>query len=291
LLSCFTGLDGDRDRVGLCSGVKLGELICGVTLTCFPSIERIWVRTNRAIHRLLHAGVSVDTLLESVNLEEQSAIRYLIAFCDGGYTTNLPLADVRGGKAWVVDEYDGRALAPEHGGPARLLVSHLYFGKARKGCAASNSSEKTRFLVSIEVVEILVAGSNRRPWGYETALVTIGNTCANYVLATLLTFFADRGRLGMHLLRSRTTYFHSKPTQISPHPSTQKMGQGSRYHDLTSRARSNRIITGRESPFLLNTSQVISRLSHDRAKRHSRSTVEGEVPKIFATSSTVNPPK
>ncbi|HSF22840.1 MAG TPA: sulfite oxidase-like oxidoreductase [Blastocatellia bacterium] len=77
-------------------------------------------------------GVSVDTLLERINLDAQPAVRHLIAFCDGGYTTNLPLADVRGGKAWVVDEYDGRPLAPEHGGPARLLVPHLYFWKSAK---------------------------------------------------------------------------------------------------------------------------------------------------------------
>ena len=37
-----------------------------------------------------------------------------------------------GGKAWVVYEYDGAALAPEHGGPARLLVPHLYFWKSAK---------------------------------------------------------------------------------------------------------------------------------------------------------------
>ena len=48
-------------------------------------------------------GVSVDTLLEHINLDAQPAIGHLIAFCDGGYTTNLPLADVRGGKAWSVD--------------------------------------------------------------------------------------------------------------------------------------------------------------------------------------------
>jgi len=77
-------------------------------------------------------GVSVDTLLEGINLNAQSSPGYLIAFCDGGYTTNLPLADVRGHKAWVVDEYDGRPLAPEHGGPARLLVPHLYFWKSAK---------------------------------------------------------------------------------------------------------------------------------------------------------------
>src|SRR4029453_12985895 len=77
-------------------------------------------------------GVSVDTLLEGINLDAQLAIGYLIAFCDGGYTTNLPLTDVRGGKAWVAYEYDGRPLAPEHGGPARLLVPHLYFWKSAK---------------------------------------------------------------------------------------------------------------------------------------------------------------
>jgi DMSO/TMAO reductase YedYZ molybdopterin-dependent catalytic subunit len=77
-------------------------------------------------------GVSVDTLLAGVNFEAQPLVRHLIAFCDGGYTTNLPLADVRGGKAWVVHEYDGSSLAPEHGGPARLLVPHLYFWKSAK---------------------------------------------------------------------------------------------------------------------------------------------------------------
>ena len=46
----------------------------------------------------------------------------MTAFCDGGYTTNLPLEDVTGGKAWVAYEYDGEPLEPEHGGPARLLV-------------------------------------------------------------------------------------------------------------------------------------------------------------------------
>ena len=50
----------------------------------------------------------------------------------GGYTTNLPLADLRDGKAWIVHQYDGRPLEPEHGGPARLLVPHLYFWKSAK---------------------------------------------------------------------------------------------------------------------------------------------------------------
>jgi DMSO/TMAO reductase YedYZ molybdopterin-dependent catalytic subunit len=50
----------------------------------------------------------------------------------GGYTTNLPLPDLRNGKAWVAYRYDGEPLRPEHGGPARLLVPHLYFWKSAK---------------------------------------------------------------------------------------------------------------------------------------------------------------
>jgi DMSO/TMAO reductase YedYZ molybdopterin-dependent catalytic subunit len=73
-------------------------------------------------------GVSVGTLLADV----ETAAEYVLAFCDGGYTTNLPLEDVVDGKAWVVDTYDGSPLAPEHGGPARLLVPHLYFWKSAK---------------------------------------------------------------------------------------------------------------------------------------------------------------
>jgi DMSO/TMAO reductase YedYZ molybdopterin-dependent catalytic subunit len=73
-------------------------------------------------------GVSLDTLLEGV----ADDAGYAIAFCDGGYTTNLPLEDLTGGKAWVVDTYDGEPLEPEHGGPARLLVPHLYFWKSAK---------------------------------------------------------------------------------------------------------------------------------------------------------------
>jgi len=53
-------------------------------------------------------------------------------FSDGGYTTNLPLDDVTGNKAWVVYEFDGQPLHPEHGGPVRFLVPHLYFWKSAK---------------------------------------------------------------------------------------------------------------------------------------------------------------
>jgi DMSO/TMAO reductase YedYZ molybdopterin-dependent catalytic subunit len=79
------------------------------------------------------AGVSVDTLLAAAR--PLPAATHVMAFCHTGYTTNLPLADVSDGKAWVVWEVDGKPLPREHGGPARLLVPHLYFWKSAKWVA------------------------------------------------------------------------------------------------------------------------------------------------------------
>lgn len=73
-------------------------------------------------------GVSLDTLLDGVETEAE----HVVAWCDGGYTTNLPLEDVMGGRAWIAHTYGGEPLEPEHGGPARLLVPHLYFWKSAK---------------------------------------------------------------------------------------------------------------------------------------------------------------
>ena len=79
------------------------------------------------------AGVSIDTLLESAG--PLASASHVMAFTHTGYTTNLPLADVTGGRAWVVWEVEGQPLPREHGGPARLLVPHLYFWKSAKWVA------------------------------------------------------------------------------------------------------------------------------------------------------------
>ena len=76
-------------------------------------------------------GVSVDTLLEGV----ETAAEFATAFSDGGYTTNLSLVDLSGHKAWVVFGHDGQPLHPEHGGPVRLLVAHLYLWTATPSAA------------------------------------------------------------------------------------------------------------------------------------------------------------
>ena len=73
-------------------------------------------------------GVALDTLLADV--ETTATTRWCTSY--GGYTTNVPLEDLLDGKAWIAYEYDGEDLPPEHGGPARLLVPHLYLWKSAK---------------------------------------------------------------------------------------------------------------------------------------------------------------
>ena len=73
-------------------------------------------------------GVSLDVLLADID----TAADYVMAHSYGGYTTNVPVQDLLDGQAWIAYEYDGEPLDPEHGGPARLLVPHLYFWKSAK---------------------------------------------------------------------------------------------------------------------------------------------------------------
>jgi DMSO/TMAO reductase YedYZ molybdopterin-dependent catalytic subunit len=73
-------------------------------------------------------GVSLDVLLADV----ETAADYVLVHAYGGYTTNLPLEDLLDGQAWIAYRYGGEALTPEHGGPARLLVPHLYLWKSAK---------------------------------------------------------------------------------------------------------------------------------------------------------------
>jgi DMSO/TMAO reductase YedYZ molybdopterin-dependent catalytic subunit len=73
-------------------------------------------------------GVSIETLLADVETDAE----YAFVRSYGGYTTNLPLEDLLDGQAWIAYRYDGDELEAEHGGPARLLVPHLYLWKSAK---------------------------------------------------------------------------------------------------------------------------------------------------------------
>jgi DMSO/TMAO reductase YedYZ molybdopterin-dependent catalytic subunit len=68
-----------------------------------------------------HAFESIDTAAE-----------FALVGSYGGYTTNIPVADLLVGKAWIVYGYQGEPLPAAYGGPVRLLVPHLYFWKSAK---------------------------------------------------------------------------------------------------------------------------------------------------------------
>jgi DMSO/TMAO reductase YedYZ molybdopterin-dependent catalytic subunit len=76
-------------------------------------------------------GVTFDDLLRAVDLTDPPE-PYIMAHCDGGYTTNVPIEDLVGGRGMIVTRYEGLPIAPAHGGPARLFVPHLYFWKSAK---------------------------------------------------------------------------------------------------------------------------------------------------------------
>ncbi|TMD43238.1 MAG: sulfite oxidase-like oxidoreductase [Chloroflexi bacterium] len=87
-------------------------------------------------------AVGVDTLLEAVELDAKAA--FITAHSYGGYTTNLAIPDIVNDQAFIAYEYDGKPLAPEHGGPARLVVPHLYFWKSAKWVHGFRIEERER---------------------------------------------------------------------------------------------------------------------------------------------------
>jgi DMSO/TMAO reductase YedYZ molybdopterin-dependent catalytic subunit len=89
--------------------------------------------TSWSKHDVEFGGVSVDAVLAACGVLPNAT--HVFAVTHTGYTTNLPLPDVTGGKAWIAFTYGGSPLPREHGGPARLLVPHLYFWKSAKWVA------------------------------------------------------------------------------------------------------------------------------------------------------------
>ena len=75
-------------------------------------------------------GVRVDDILAAAGIAAPTA--FVLAHSYDDYTTNVPYADLTGDKAMVAVAYEGRPISPDHGGPARLLVPHLYFWKSAK---------------------------------------------------------------------------------------------------------------------------------------------------------------
>lgn len=122
----------DQWRFGIEGNVKTPTSWTWTEFTALPS-ERV----TRDIHCVtkwskfdtVWRGVAIDTLLDIV---QPANAFFVTAFSYGGYTTNVPLDHLTKGQAWIAYEYDDKPLEPVHGGPARLLVPHLYFWKSAK---------------------------------------------------------------------------------------------------------------------------------------------------------------
>ena len=87
-------------------------------------------------------GVSVDTLFQAVSLDPRAA--FVTAYSYGDYTTNLPIPDLLNDQAFIAYQQDEKPLTPEHGGPARLVVPHLYFWKSAKWIQGFRLEERER---------------------------------------------------------------------------------------------------------------------------------------------------
>lgn len=75
-------------------------------------------------------GVLVSDLLERARVKPTGT--HVMAHCDGGYTTNVPLEALHAPEVLVTHTYEGEPLEPDHGGPLRLLVPSRYFWKSAK---------------------------------------------------------------------------------------------------------------------------------------------------------------
>jgi DMSO/TMAO reductase YedYZ molybdopterin-dependent catalytic subunit len=75
-------------------------------------------------------GVPVQSLLQMARVSPSA--RYVLVHAEQDYTTNLPLADLDRPDNLLALRHSGEALTPEHGGPVRLLVPHLYLWKSAK---------------------------------------------------------------------------------------------------------------------------------------------------------------
>ncbi|MBE9110639.1 sulfite oxidase-like oxidoreductase [Nodosilinea sp. LEGE 07298] len=75
-------------------------------------------------------GIRVTDLMPQ--LEVDAAATHVMLHCYGGYTTNLALDDFARPENFFAHTLDGEPLPPDHGGPMRLVVPHLYAWKSAK---------------------------------------------------------------------------------------------------------------------------------------------------------------
>jgi DMSO/TMAO reductase YedYZ molybdopterin-dependent catalytic subunit len=75
-------------------------------------------------------GIPVSAIIERARPTAQA--KYVLVHAEHGFTTNVPLDDMLRPGNLLATRHNGRELDPEHGGPIRLLIPHLYFWKSAK---------------------------------------------------------------------------------------------------------------------------------------------------------------
>ena len=86
-------------------------------------------------------GVSLDAFLEAVRPDASAT--HAVAYSHTGYTTNLPLADLTGGRAWIAWEYDGSRCPPNTAARRGCWCRTCTSGRAPSGSRACGSSTTT----------------------------------------------------------------------------------------------------------------------------------------------------
>ena len=126
-------VDLDRWRFTVTGAVERPVTLSWTELLAMPRQETAcdmhcvtrWSRYDNVFE-----GVPVRGLLERAGVMADA--RYVLVHGEQGYTTNLPLADLDRPANLLALSHNGEPLAPEHGGPVRLLVPHLYLWKSAK---------------------------------------------------------------------------------------------------------------------------------------------------------------
>jgi DMSO/TMAO reductase YedYZ molybdopterin-dependent catalytic subunit len=96
-----------------------------VTVHCDIHCVTRWSRLDNTFE-----GVAFKVLYDLARTKQTA--KYVLVHAEQGFTTNLPLDDLLRENVLLADTHDGQPLAPEHGGPLRLVVPHLYFWKSAK---------------------------------------------------------------------------------------------------------------------------------------------------------------
>ncbi len=95
------------------------------TVQCDIHCVTTWSRFDNSFE-----GVPLQLLLERAGVKPEA--RFALVSAEQEFTTNLPLTDLDRPDNLLALKHDGEWLTPEHGGPARLLVPHLYLWKSAK---------------------------------------------------------------------------------------------------------------------------------------------------------------